>query len=38
MIVGAAGPFRLMLTGRVVLIGAYIILGHANRVPAPAGS
>lgn len=31
---GAAGPFRLMIVGLMVLIGACIILGYANSVPA----
>ena len=34
----AAGPFRLMIVGLVVLIGACVILGYANSVPAPAGA
>ena len=35
---GAAGPFRLMIAGLIVLIGACMILGYANSVPVPAGS
>ena len=33
---GAAGPFRLMVAGLIVLIGACMILGYANSVPVPA--
>ena len=35
---GAAGPFRLMVAGLIVLIGACMILGYANSVPVPASS
>jgi L-rhamnose-H+ transport protein len=35
---GAAGPFRLMIAGLVVLIAACTILGYANSVPVPATS
>lgn len=34
---GAAGPFRLMVAGLVVLICACMILGYANSVSAAAG-
>lgn len=34
---GAAGPFRLMVVGLIVLIAACAILGYANSVPVPVG-